>query len=106
MASRKNRSRKQNGRSPKKPADWRQRLRQRWDNVVAWMHAHRWYSLAAGFLVLFGLSILGGYWLAERLDLREGDTLAHETLDDMRRSSAVSETAPRYARIEDLPGLP
>jgi polysaccharide deacetylase 2 family uncharacterized protein YibQ len=70
------------------------------------MHAHRWYSIAAGLLALFGVSVLGGYWIAERLDVRGGNTLARETLDDMKRNVATSEPAPRYARIEDLPGLP
>src|SRR5262245_16707593 len=107
MASRKNRSRKRNGRSPKKAANWRQRLRQRWDGLAAWIHAHRWYSILVGLVVLFATSVLGGYWLAERLDLREGNVVARETLDDMKRPpGATNETAPRYARIEDLPGLP
>ena len=107
MAPRKNRSRKQNGRSPKKPPDWRQRLRRRWDGLVAWLAGGRWYALNGGLLVLFGASVLGGYWVAARLDLREGNTLARETLDDMKRSApASSDSAPRYARIEDLPGLP
>ena len=107
MAPRKNRSRKQNGRSPKKPPDWRQRLRRRWDGLVAWLAGGRWYALIGGLLVLFGASVLGGYWVAARLDLREGNTLARETLDDMKRSApASSDSAPRYARIEDLPGLP
>jgi polysaccharide deacetylase 2 family uncharacterized protein YibQ len=65
------------------------------------------YAVIAGVLILFGLSVLGGYWLAGRLDLKEGDTLARETLDDMKRGApAVGDSAPRYARIEDLPGLP
>jgi polysaccharide deacetylase 2 family uncharacterized protein YibQ len=72
------------------------------------VQARRWYSLTATVLVLFGLSVLGGYWLAQRLDLKEGDTIARNTLDDMTRSASAtaSEPAPRYARIEDLPGLP
>jgi hypothetical protein len=81
-------------------------LHQRWQALVAWTHADRWYSLVAGLLALFGLSILGGYWLAARLDLREGSTIARETLEDMKRSATVGEPAPRYARIEDVPGLP
>ncbi|MBV8187305.1 MAG: divergent polysaccharide deacetylase family protein [Alphaproteobacteria bacterium] len=71
------------------------------------MAGGRWYALIGGLLVLFGASVLGGYWVAARLDLREGNTLARETLDDMKRSApASSDSAPRYARIEDLPGLP
>jgi hypothetical protein len=69
--------------------------------------AHRWYAVVGGLLVLFGVSVLGGYWLAARLELREGGTLARGTLDDMKRSAATnSDSGPRYARIEDLPGLP
>jgi polysaccharide deacetylase 2 family uncharacterized protein YibQ len=81
-------------------------VRQRWDGVVAWAHGHRWHSLIAILLVLFGLSVLGGYWFARRLDRGQGDNVARELLDDMKRSAANSEPAPRYARIEDLPGLP
>ena len=64
-------------------------------------------------LLLFGLSVVGGYWFAQRLERGDGDRLASDTLEDMRKSGAVSapaaggrEPAPRYARIEDLPELP
>jgi polysaccharide deacetylase 2 family uncharacterized protein YibQ len=63
--------------------------------------------VGGALLLLFAVSVLGGYWLAARLDLREGNTLARDTLDDMKRSAATSnDPGPRYARIEDLPGLP
>ena len=51
----------------------------------------------------------GGYWLAERLELSDGDRLARDTLEEMKRGAATggaTEPAPRYARIEDLPDLP
>jgi polysaccharide deacetylase 2 family uncharacterized protein YibQ len=56
-------------------------------------------------LLLFAASLFAGYWLAERLESKDGDRLARETLEEMKRGTA-SEPAPRYARIEDIPGLP
>jgi uncharacterized protein len=54
--------------------------------LLTWIRAHRWHSVAIILGVLFVASLAGGYWIAERFD---------------RRSSS-----PRYARIEDIPGLP
>jgi uncharacterized protein len=42
-------------------------------------------------VVLFVGSLAGGYWIAERLDLKR---------------SEATKPGPRYARIEDIPGLP
>jgi uncharacterized protein len=105
MASRKNRSRKANRKSPKTARSARGRVVQRFGAVVAWIDAHRWHSIVAGLVLLFVASLFGGYWIAERLESRDGDRLARDTLEEMKRS-ATTETAPRYARIEDLPGLP
>ncbi|MFO1080766.1 MAG: divergent polysaccharide deacetylase family protein [Reyranellaceae bacterium] len=109
MASRKNGSRKGNGRRARAPESWRDRLEQRWAVVRAWMAAHRWHSVALGIVLLFAVSALAGYWLAERLDLKAGDQVARETLEDMKRSApatGATSPPPRYARIEDLPDLP
>src|SRR5258708_33253488 len=100
MASRKNRSRKSNRRSPKKGGALRNRLRQRWIAVVAWIEAHRWHSFVAGLALVFVASLFGGYWLAERLESKDDDALARGTIDEMRRAT-TAEPAPRYARIED-----
>src|SRR5918994_1279195 len=97
MASRKNRSRKANRRSPQLPPGLGERLRQRFAGLFAWFYARRWVAIMAGALLLFAASLVGGYWLAERL--------ARETLEEMKRGSA-SAPAPKYARIEDLPDLP
>ncbi len=105
MASRKNRSRKANRKSPKTAPYARDRVVQRFGAIIAWIDAHRWHSIVAGLVLLFVASLFGGYWIAERLESRDGDRLARDTLEEMKRS-ATTETAPRYARIEDLPGLP
>ena len=55
-------------------------------------------------LLLFGASLVGGYWLAQRLEGSDGERLARETLEEMKRGSAP--VGPKYARIEDLPDLP
>jgi uncharacterized protein len=105
MASRKNRSRKANRKSPKAAPTLRERLQQRFNAVVTWIDAHRWHAIAGGLVLLFVASLFGGYWIAERLELGDRDRLARDTLEEMKRS-ATTESAPRYARIEDLPGLP
>jgi polysaccharide deacetylase 2 family uncharacterized protein YibQ len=115
MASRKNRSRKANRKSPQSAAGPGERLRRRLDGLAAWLQARRWYGFALGGLLLFGASLAGGYWLAQRLELSDGDRLARDTLEEMKRGGSAapgsapgpaSEPAPRYARIEDLPDLP
>jgi len=58
--------------------------------------------------LMFIGSVFGGYWIAERLDLRGSEHVARDTLEDMKRSAAATGPAvtPRYARIEDLPDFP
>ena len=105
MASRKNRSGKANRRSPKAASGVADRLRRLGTAAVAWIDAHRWHSIALGMLLLFTGSLMVGYWLAERLEMRDGDRVARDTLQEMKRG-ASSDSGPRYARIEDIPGLP
>jgi polysaccharide deacetylase 2 family uncharacterized protein YibQ len=77
-----------------------------------WCQARRWYVIAPALVGLFAISVVGGYWIAQRLELGDGDRLARDTLEEMKRGDAPSaaasssEATPRYARIEDLPGLP
>lgn len=82
-----------------------ERLRQRFDGLFAWFHARRWVAIVVGAPLLFGASLVGGYWLAERLGDGDKERLARQTLEEMKRGSATA-PAPRYARIEDLPDLP
>ena len=105
MASRKNRSGKANRRSPKSAQGLRDRLHRRFDAVVTWLAGHRWHAIVGGLLLLFAASLFGGYWLAERLELRDRDRLARDTLEEMKRGTPA-EPAAKYARIEDIPGLP
>jgi polysaccharide deacetylase 2 family uncharacterized protein YibQ len=61
----------------------------------------------AGLVLLFAGSLFGGYWLAEWLNTTDGERLARETLEDMKRSAGGSSVpAAKYARIEDVPGFP
>src|SRR5882672_4493057 len=99
MASRKNRSRKANRKSPQLPPGLGERLRRRVEDVFAWFHARRWVAIVVGALMLFGASLVGGYWLAERLEGSDGDRLARDTLEEMKRGSATeTEPGPKYAR--------
>jgi len=104
MASRKNRSGKANRRSPKPTPG---SLRARYAAVAARFSAYRWPAIVLAGIVLFVGSIVGGYWLAQKLDTVDGERLARDTIEEMKRGAAppaVSE--PKYARIEDLPGFP
>jgi uncharacterized protein len=87
MASKKNRSRKANRKSPK----LNNRLVGRWRALLAWVDAHRWHAAGIAFVVLFVASLAGGYWIAQRFDPKPAE---------------ASKPGPRYARIEDIPGLP
>ena len=105
MASRKNRSRKANRKSPKAAPTLRDRLQRRFNGVVTWIDAHRWHAIIGGLVLLFIASLFGGYWIAERLESGDRDRLARDTLEEMKRNTP-GEPAAKYARIEDLPGLP
>jgi len=109
MASRKNRTGKANRRSPRPAAPPPGPLSRRFGALSAWLRGHRWPAIALAIVVLFGGSLVGGYMLAERLDRHDGDEVARDTLDEMKkgaRPATAAEPAPRYARIEDLPDLP
>ena len=110
MASRKNRSGKANRRSPKAPPGLLERLRLRFEPLLAWAMAHRWYAIIAGAVFLFVVSVLGGYWIAERFELGDRNRAARDTLEDMKRGGAAAtrerEPEPKYARLEDLPEFP
>jgi polysaccharide deacetylase 2 family uncharacterized protein YibQ len=73
MASRKNRSRKANRRSPAV--------------LLAWVERRKRALTIGGAVFLFVGAVVGGYWLAQRLE----------------PAKPAKET---YARIEDIPGLP
>ncbi|MEI7875015.1 MAG: divergent polysaccharide deacetylase family protein [Alphaproteobacteria bacterium] len=105
MASKKNRSGKSNRRSPKPPPSRLERLRARFGSVGAWIDAHRWHSIVVGLLLLFFGSLVGGYLGAGWLEKVDRDRLARETIEDMKRGTPAEPDA-KYARIEDIPGLP
>jgi len=79
MASKKNRSRKANRRSPNA-------LERVYGQCLDWLRGHRGFAIAAGIAGLFVASLVSGYIIAEWLSSREPQ--------------------PKYARIDDIPGLP
>lgn len=107
MASRKNRTGKSNRRSPKTADSLRARVGAWFGAVRQWFASHRAASIVVGVLVLFGASLSGGYWLAQRLDSKASDAMVRETLQDMKRSaSAPAQPEPKYNSIDEIPGLP
>ena len=104
MASKKNRSRKANRRSPKAIPRFRDRFVGLYRNCFGWFQAHRTHSIVIGVAVLFAGSLSGGYWIAGRLDSLDRERVTRETLEQMKRGG-TSEPETKYARIEDIPGL-
>jgi hypothetical protein len=99
MASKKNRSRKANRKSP----NLKDRLSARVRTLATWIDGHRWRAAIIAIVLLFVGSLAGGYWLASRFDAVDRDRVAREALQDMKRTAAaIPEASPKYARI----GLP
>lgn len=109
MASKKNRSRNSNRKSPKSPSALRQRFSAHYRAAIAWTRGHRWTAIVVALVVLFAGSLVGGYWIAERLDRSDSDRIVKETLQDMNRTaganSSTQEPASKYASIEQIPGI-
>lgn len=111
MASRKNRSRKSNRKSPKSPDSLRTRVGARLSHALAWIGGHRWLAAIVVVVALFGGSLSGGYWLAQRLDTRASEATVRDTLQDMKRTAdsgaqPAPPAQPKYASIDEIPGLP
>jgi polysaccharide deacetylase 2 family uncharacterized protein YibQ len=95
MASKKNRSRKANRKSPKK-AGWAPAwLSARYRNVAGWLDARRGLAIVLGIVLLFSGSLVGGYWIAQRM--ASPPALAPQ---------ASPQSPPKYASISEIPGLP
>ena len=111
MASKKNRSRKSNRKSPKSTASLRTRVGRPFDALAAWAKSHRAVAISLAIFVLFTSSLLGGYWIAERLDRHDQDRVAGQILRDMNREAAANKQSeskpadPKYASIDQIPGL-
>ena len=69
------------------------------------MRAHRWSAISIGLVLLFCGSLVGGYLAAGWLEAIDRERLARETIEDMKRGNTAEPDA-KYARIEDIPGLP
>ena len=102
MASKKNRSRKSNRRSPKTPGSIRVWFTARAAAARAWVEGHRGHSIVIGIAALFVASLVGGYWIAQRLESSDSDRLARETLEQMKKAAPPA----KYASIDEIPGLP
>lgn len=76
----------------------------------AWIGRHRWWAAIVAILLMFGGSLFGGYWLAQRLDSRASEATVRDTLQDMKRTAdsgaQPSQPQPKYASIDEIPGLP
>jgi polysaccharide deacetylase 2 family uncharacterized protein YibQ len=95
----------------------RSRVSHRFRALTGWIAAHRWPSIGLALLVLFVVSVVGGYRIAERLDSLDRDRLARDTLEDMKRQAGGGGAAPgqhrqqgqepgaKYASIDQIPGL-
>ena len=108
MASKKNRSRKANRKSPRTVSGDARTvvlLRTRLLRLRSWLAVRRWHGLVAAIVLLFVGGALGGYWIADRLDTLDRDRLARDTIAQMSGKPAAS-SAAKYASIDDLPGLP
>ena len=89
MPSKKNRSGKSNGRSPK---------------LLVWLQAHRREAIAAGFAVLFAGAIGGGYWLAMSLEPAPKKPI-YARIEDIPGLPQYTELEPgqKVATVEEKP---
>ena len=74
----------------------------RYETLRTWAAGHRGHSIVIGIAVLFIGSLVGGYWIAQRLESSDGDRLARETLEQMKKDAPPA----KYASIDEIPGLP
>ena len=107
MASKKNRTGKSNRRSPKSADSLRARVAARFAGLRQWFASHRAASIVLGVLLLFGGSLTGGYWLAQRLDSKASDAMVRDTLQDMQRNASTNaatpaQPTPKYASIDEV----
>jgi polysaccharide deacetylase 2 family uncharacterized protein YibQ len=91
MASRKNRSRKSNRRSP--------------NAVLAWVERHRRALTIGAFAFLFLDAIVGGYWLAQRFEPSKPSKVTYARIEDIPGLPHYVETDPgqKPATVEDKP---
>jgi polysaccharide deacetylase 2 family uncharacterized protein YibQ len=94
MASRKNRSRKSNRRSP--------------NAVLAWVERHRRAVMIGGFSFLFVGAVVGGYWLAQRFERPKPAKVTYARIEDIPGLPRYAETDPgqKPATVEDKPKPP
>jgi polysaccharide deacetylase 2 family uncharacterized protein YibQ len=94
MASRKNRSRKANRRSP--------------NAVLAWVERHRRALMIGGFAFVFVGAVVGGYWLAQRFERPKPAKVTYARIEDIPGLPRYIETDPdqKPATVEDKPRPP
>src|SRR5689334_4122816 len=91
MASRKNRSRKSNRRSP--------------NAVLVWVERHRRALVVGGFAFLFVDAVVGGYWLAQRFERPKPVKVTYARIEDIPGLPHYIETEPeqKLGTFEDKP---
>jgi hypothetical protein len=91
MASRKNRSRKSNRRSP--------------NAVLAWVERHRRALVIGAFVFLFVDAVVGGYWVAQRFEPSKAAKVTYARIEDIPGLPRYVETEPdqKLGTFEDKP---
>jgi polysaccharide deacetylase 2 family uncharacterized protein YibQ len=77
-------------------------LRTRLRALGNWFDAHRWQTVAGGITLLFAAGILGGYWLASRLDSAPAKYASIDDLPDLPRYQEADPGQP-HPTVEDKP---
>jgi polysaccharide deacetylase 2 family uncharacterized protein YibQ len=103
MASRKNRKRNANRKSPKSGAGRWGRFSQvfsaRWAALQAWIASHRLHAIVIGFAALFFGGLLGGYWIASWLERAEEPPFKYASIDDLISKLDYTEVTPGQPRV-------
>ena len=103
MASRKNRQRNANRRSPIANKRWHGRLAARlgarWTVVRRWIDSHRVHAAIIGFTALFVVGLLGGHWIAALLDRQDEPPFKYASIDDLLSKLDYTEVEPGRPRV-------
>jgi polysaccharide deacetylase 2 family uncharacterized protein YibQ len=109
MASRKNRQRNANRKSPAGGKSIWDRLRARRDALLRWIDSHRVHAAVAGFALLFAAGLVGGHVVAAWLESRDEPPPKYASIDELLSKLDYSEVqpgAPRATVEEKAPAKP
>jgi polysaccharide deacetylase 2 family uncharacterized protein YibQ len=103
MVSRRNRKRNANRRSPGAAKSWRTRLftsvGARFAVALRWIDAHRVHAAVIGFAALFVAGLLGGHWIASRLERQDEPPFKYASIDDLLSKLDYTEVEPGRPRV-------